>query len=101
MRPEELISRRKSMDLTQAELAEKLGTAANTVARWERGERAIPPYLKWALDGIEGDLMHLSPEQGYQRNRAIIERHDKEASERWADMTPEERATIQRWFGSH
>ena len=33
---------RKRLGLTQALLAEQLGVASNTVARWERGERSIP-----------------------------------------------------------
>ncbi len=32
---------RKRLKLTQAALAEQIGVAANTVARWERDERAI------------------------------------------------------------
>lgn len=32
---------RTRLDLTQAELAERLATAPNTVARWERGEIPI------------------------------------------------------------
>ena len=32
---------RKRLDLTQRELAEKLGVSANTVARWERDEVSI------------------------------------------------------------
>jgi len=31
-------SRRKNINLTQKELAEKVGVSTNTVARWERGE---------------------------------------------------------------
>ena len=31
-------SRRKNINLTQKELAEKVGVSMNTVARWERGE---------------------------------------------------------------
>ena len=31
-------SRRKNINLTQKELAEKVGVSTNTVARWERSE---------------------------------------------------------------
>ncbi len=37
----ELQRLRKRAGLTQAELAAKLGVAPNSVARWERNERAI------------------------------------------------------------
>ena len=38
MTPRRLRELRKRLDLTQAALAERLGVAPNTVARWERGE---------------------------------------------------------------
>lgn len=38
MNPEELKRRRKALNLTQNELAEKLGVSGNTVSRWEKGE---------------------------------------------------------------
>ena len=41
MKGKELRSIRKRLGWTQAELAEALGVAENTVARWERDERAI------------------------------------------------------------
>jgi DNA-binding XRE family transcriptional regulator len=37
----ELRRLRRHLGLSQAKLAERLGVAANTVARWERNERAI------------------------------------------------------------
>lgn len=101
MRPEQLVSRRKQMDLTQAELAARLEVDVMTISRWERGERAIPPYLKFALDGIEYDLANLPPQEAYRRNQQIIERHQREAQERWKRMTPEEREAIDHWFGRH
>ncbi len=33
---------RARLDLTQAQLAKSVGVAANTLARWERGEMPIP-----------------------------------------------------------
>lgn len=38
MKPEDLKHRRKALNLTQNELAEKLGVSGNTVSRWEKGE---------------------------------------------------------------
>lgn len=46
---------REKLKLTQVELAEHLGVAGNTVARWERGE-LIPESVKLvelALFGLE------------------------------------------------
>jgi transcriptional regulator with XRE-family HTH domain len=99
----ELKARRESLGLSQAELAEKLDVAPNTVARWERGELRIanPGMLKWALIAIENELANLSPEEQHKRNLATIERHQREAAERWEQMTPEERAAVERWFGRH
>ena len=56
MNGEELKTRRKALNLTQAELGEYLGVAGNTVARWERDELAIPPYLSRALSDLEREL---------------------------------------------
>lgn len=36
---------RKDSDMTQAELAEKLGLYTTTYARYERGEQEIPLYI--------------------------------------------------------
>jgi transcriptional regulator with XRE-family HTH domain len=41
--------------MTQEQLAAALNVAANTVARWERGERAIPPHLPLALETVMRD----------------------------------------------
>lgn len=40
--PKELRFIRKTLDLSQAELAEKLGNTSQSVARWEKGEVEIP-----------------------------------------------------------
>lgn len=45
MTPEALRARRQAAGLTQSQLASHLGVSPNTVARWERGERPIPPRL--------------------------------------------------------
>lgn len=55
MNGEKLRKVRDDLQLTQAQLAEKLGVSANTVARWERDEMAIPPYLELALKQIESE----------------------------------------------
>jgi transcriptional regulator with XRE-family HTH domain len=44
---------RKALELTQAALARSLGVDKSTVARWEQGQREIPPYLHLALIGLE------------------------------------------------
>lgn len=40
--PKEIRFLRNTMDLTQAELAERLGNNAQSVARWEKGECEVP-----------------------------------------------------------
>ena len=40
--PRELRFLRKTLDLSQAELAEKLGNTSQSIARWEKGEVTIP-----------------------------------------------------------
>ena len=44
---------RHALGWSQRRLAEALGVAPNTVARWERGEIQPPPYLRLALGQIE------------------------------------------------
>jgi repressor LexA len=53
MSGDELKRRREQLGMTQEQLAQALGVAPNTVARWERGERSIPPHLALALETIE------------------------------------------------
>ncbi len=75
----ELKSRRRSLGISQDELAKRLGVATNTVARWERGELRIehPLMLQWALQGIEDELANLSPEEQHRRNlQALQQIHD-------------------------
>lgn len=47
---------RTRLNLTHVAMADHLGVAANTVARWERGERSIPEYLPLALEALEARL---------------------------------------------
>ncbi len=49
----ELKERRLALGMTQEQLAEALEVASNTVARWERSERQLPPFLGLALETIE------------------------------------------------
>jgi transcriptional regulator with XRE-family HTH domain len=49
MTPTELHVWRKQAGLSQAGLAVLLGIDKQTVSRWERGDRGIPPFLHLAL----------------------------------------------------
>ncbi len=53
MEGKELKKKRKEFDFTQEQLANELQVTANTVARWERDEMKIPPFLHLALESIE------------------------------------------------
>jgi len=53
----ELKEKRIELDFTQEQLANELGVTANTVARWERDEMKIPPFLHLALETIERKLL--------------------------------------------
>ena len=57
MSGEELRKWRLKHDLSQAELAELLGVAQQTVSRWESGSRKIPPYMCYLLEYIEEKLL--------------------------------------------
>lgn len=52
MTGEQLREKRQKLELTQEALAKELGVSSNTVARWERDEVAIPPYLELALNWL-------------------------------------------------
>lgn len=53
MTPQELIAFRERLEMTQQQLADKLGVDRVTIARWETGTRAIPVYLGLALETVE------------------------------------------------
>jgi DNA-binding transcriptional regulator YiaG len=52
MKPKELKAWRGQNDYSQAMLAKELKIDVMTVSRWERGIRAIPPFLHLALECI-------------------------------------------------
>ena len=54
MRPAELKQARKALGLTQESLARRVGVAPNTVARWERGELAMPVQASRLIGVLEG-----------------------------------------------
>ncbi len=56
MTGKELKQYREKIGLTQEQLSEALQVASNTVSRWEREDRAIPPYLPLAIETIERNL---------------------------------------------
>jgi transcriptional regulator with XRE-family HTH domain len=56
MTQQDLVALRERLQLTQQELADKLGIDRVTVARWETGARAIPAFLHLALETIERRL---------------------------------------------
>jgi DNA-binding XRE family transcriptional regulator len=43
---------RKALGMTQSELAERLGTAAESISRWERGERAMEAWVPLSVTGL-------------------------------------------------
>lgn len=62
MTGDELRGKRALLGMTQEQLAAELNVAPNTVARWERGERSIPPYLDLAMETVERN----QPKKGKQ-----------------------------------
>jgi DNA-binding transcriptional regulator YiaG len=60
MNGKELKEKRKELELTQEQLATELKVTSNTVARWERDEMKIPPFLHLALETIHRNLSHKS-----------------------------------------
>jgi transcriptional regulator with XRE-family HTH domain len=52
MTPADLTAARKRLGLSQTALADRLGVQRLAVGRWERGERAIPPFLHLAMTAL-------------------------------------------------
>ncbi len=61
MKGKQIRARREKLGMTQAQLADSLGIASNTVARWEREERHPPGrFLELAFILIESDPSYRS-----------------------------------------
>lgn len=56
MTSQELVALRERLELTQQQLADRLSVDRVTIARWETGTRAIPPFLHLALETVERRL---------------------------------------------
>lgn len=99
----ELASRRRSLRLSQAELAERLGVHPNTVAKWERGDQGIrhPRMLRAMLDAIEEELRQEPPEVQQAREERWQKWLVARGDELEANAIPEQRAAAERWFGRH
>ena len=50
----ELKAIRETAELTQVELAEKLGVKQSQISYWESGERVIPAYIEKLIRSIFG-----------------------------------------------
>ena len=55
MNGQELKAWRLNWQLTQGALAGLLGVHRVTIAKWEAGDRGIPPFLHLALKALEHD----------------------------------------------
>jgi transcriptional regulator with XRE-family HTH domain len=62
MEPAELKQRREQLGMTQAEFAEVLGVAENTVWRYEKGAQTIPKHMALSLEALEA--RHIKKLQG-------------------------------------
>jgi DNA-binding transcriptional regulator YiaG len=65
--PTEIRVLRQSLGLSQAKLAERIGSSTRAVEEWEAGRRAAPAMLRLALAAIKADLepaRALSPVEG-------------------------------------
>jgi DNA-binding XRE family transcriptional regulator len=56
MNREEIKSWRQSWGLTQDKMARLLGVHRVTIAKWEAGDRGIPPFMHLALKQIEQEI---------------------------------------------
>ena len=69
MTPQELLIWRDRKGFSQAGLANILGVTVQTVYRWERGTREIPPFLHLALGYLELKGGELSEKGKRKRKR--------------------------------
>ncbi len=58
MNGKELKEKRNNLALTQEQLANELNVTGNTVARWERDEMKIPPFLHLAMETVKRNLLN-------------------------------------------
>ena len=56
MNGNELKEWRRNQNLTQGALADLLGVHRVTIAKWEAGDRGIPPFLPLALEALENRI---------------------------------------------
>jgi transcriptional regulator with XRE-family HTH domain len=56
MNGSQLRAARQSLNLTQESLAKILAVDRGTVARWEREERRMPPYLHLVMKGLGAEI---------------------------------------------
>jgi len=61
---QELIELRVRLSWTQEHLAQELGVSRSTVARWESGQRPIPPMAAMALSWLLVNMELVLEEQG-------------------------------------
>jgi DNA-binding transcriptional regulator YiaG len=54
MTPEEFKKIRQQAELSQQELAEKIGVKQPRVSDWEKGKRVIPAYIEKLMRLVEG-----------------------------------------------
>ena len=60
---------RKALDMTQAELAERIGTTFESVSRWEREERQMEPWVPLAVLGLVREKL-MPPPNGVELKKA-------------------------------
>ena len=56
-----LRSARKALDMTQAVLAERIGTTPESISRWEREERPMERWVEVAVVGLVHGRLHPMP----------------------------------------
>jgi DNA-binding transcriptional regulator YiaG len=69
--PKEIRFLRNTLDLTQAELAERLGNTSQSVARWEKGECEMPGAAEKLLRALF--LVSVMTEEEFQTLRKLLE----------------------------